>query len=101
MKIRLLLAERTVAGISCPALAVTLRVRDRYGMFTEVLFRVDTQADLTTVPITTAQEEGIPFATDQPGTAYGLAGGVTKYRDRIRLRIAGREYEWPCDFVAA
>jgi hypothetical protein len=64
-------------------------------------FRIDTQADLTTLPIITAQREGIPFATDHSGTAYGLTGAVEKFRDRVRLQIAGREHEWPCDFVAS
>jgi hypothetical protein len=26
---------------------------------------------------------------------------VEKYRDRVRLQIAGREHEWPCDFVTS
>jgi hypothetical protein len=80
---------------------VRLRVRDRYGAFVGLLFRVDTQADLTAIPIAVARREGIVFATDHPGTAYGLAGAVEKFRDRLRLLIAGREHEWPCDFVAA
>jgi hypothetical protein len=76
-----------------------LRVRDRYGAWAPLFFRVDTQADLTTIPIATAQTEGIPFETDRPGTALGLTGSVSKFRDCVRLQIAGREYEWPCDFV--
>jgi hypothetical protein len=101
MKVRLLLVSRVVAGIDCPLPVVWLRVRDRSGAFVNLPFRLDTQADLTTIPIAVAQREGIPFSTDHPGTAYGLAGAVEKFRDRVRLRIAGREHEWPCDFVAA
>jgi hypothetical protein len=101
MKIRIPLVEHDVAGIRCPLPIVTLGVRDRYGGWVDLYFRVDTQADFTTIPMGTAQEEGIPFATRHPGTAYGLVGAVSKFRDRVRLRIAGREYEWPCDFVAA
>jgi hypothetical protein len=63
-------------------------------------FRVDTQADLTAIPIPTARREGIAFGTEHPGTAYGLAGAVEKFRGRVRLLIAGREHDWPCDFVA-
>lgn len=101
MMIRLRLADREVAGISCPFPVVTLYVRDRYGGWVDLLFRVDTQADLTSIPIDTAREEGIPFATNHPGISYGLTGTVEKFRDRMRLRIAGREHEWPCDFVTS
>jgi hypothetical protein len=80
---------------------VRLWVRDRYGAFVPLYFRIDTQADLATIPIDIAQAEGIPFTRNHPGTSYGLVGAVAKYRDRVRLRIAGREYEWPCDFVTS
>lgn len=80
---------------------VRLWVRDRYGGWAALYFRVDTQADLTTIPVDTARTEGIPFAANHPGTAYGLTGAVDKFRDRVRLRIAGQEHEWPCDFVAS
>lgn len=100
MKVRLPLARRTIAGISCPYPRVRLRVRDRYGGFAVLEFRVDTQADFTALPITTAQREGIPFTTDHPGRARGLVGTVEKYRARIRILIAGIEHDWPCDFVS-
>jgi hypothetical protein len=100
MKVRIRLADWAAAGIPCPLPVVRLRVRDRYGAFVGLLFRVDTQADLTTIPILVARREGIAFGTDHPGTAYGLTGAVEKFRDRLRLLIAGREHEWPCDFVA-
>jgi len=101
MTIRLPLTNREAAGIRCPYPVVKLRVRDRYGAWVDLRFRIDTQADLTTMPITLARREGIPFGTDHPGTAYGLTGAVTKFRDRVCLRIAGREHEWPCDFVTS
>jgi hypothetical protein len=62
---------------------------------------VDTQADFSAVPMTIAQREGIPYATDHPGEARGLVGTVAKFRDRIRVVIAGQEHDWPCDFVDA
>jgi hypothetical protein len=80
---------------------VKLRVRDRYGGWVAFLFRVDTQADFTTIPIDIAQDEGIPFEMNRPGTAYGLTGAAETFRDRVCLKIAGREYEWPCDFVTS
>jgi hypothetical protein len=101
MKIRLPLVKRKVAGFSCPEPAVRLWVRDQYGAFAALVFRVDTQADFTTIPIPIAQREGIPFSSNHPGTAYGLVGAVAKFRDRVRLRIAGQEFEWPCDFVTS
>ncbi len=101
MIIRLRLASRTVAGIACPSPVVKRHVRDGYGGWAALFFRIDTQADFTTIPIDTARAEGIRFATDRPGTAHGLTGAVEKFRDRVRLRIAGREHEWPCDYVAS
>jgi hypothetical protein len=53
-------------------------------------FRVDTQADVTTVPISLAERERIPYARDREGTARGIAGRVKKYWDRLRVVIAGR-----------
>jgi hypothetical protein len=76
-----------------------LRVRDRYGALAEVEFRVDTQADVTTIPISLAERERLSFARTRPGTARGISGKVVKYRDRVRVVIAGREHDWPCDFT--
>ncbi len=90
---RLRPADREVVGISCPFPVVTLRVRDRYGGWVDLLFRVDTQADFTTMPITLAERKGIPFATGHRGIAYGLTGTVEKFRDRVRPGIARWEYE--------
>ncbi len=101
MIIRLRLVQRRVAGISCPVPVVRLRVRDRYDGWVALFFRVDTQADLTAIPIDTARAEGIAFATNHPGMAHGLVGAVEKFRDHVRLCIAGREHEWPCDFVTS
>jgi hypothetical protein len=78
---------------------VRLWVRDRFGAFVAMYFRIDSQADLTTIPIDTALREGIHFARDRPGIAYGLTGAVDKFRDHVCIRIAGREHEWLCDFV--
>ena len=99
MKVRLELVRRTVEGIECPTLVVRLRVRDRYGALTAMTFRVDTQADLTTVPGRTALREGIPFSEDRVRVVRGIAGAAESHRDRIRVVIAGREHDWPCDFT--
>jgi hypothetical protein len=88
-----------VEGIDCPFPVVRLRVRDRYGALAELDFRVDTQADFTSIPVPTALREAIPFSEARQRTAVGLVGEATTYRDRIRLVIAGREHDWPCDFV--
>jgi hypothetical protein len=74
-------------------------VRDRYGTLTELDFRVDTQADFTSMPVRTARREGIAFSEEQERTAIGLVGETTTYRDLIRVVIAGREHPWPCNFV--
>jgi hypothetical protein len=62
-------------------------------------FRVDTQADFTSIPVLMAQWEAIPFSRGQERTAIGLVGQTSTYRDRIRIVIAGREHDWPCDFL--
>lgn len=99
MKVRLPLRPRSVEGIDCPFPVVRLRVRDRYGALVELDFRVDTQADLTSIPVPTARREAIPFSEARERTAVGLVGQTTTYRDRVRIVIAGREHDWPCDFV--
>ncbi len=100
MKVRLPLRQRSVEGIECPFPVVRLRVRDRYDMLVELDFRVDTQADFTTIPITTARREGIPFSQERERRAIGLVGETATYRDRLRVVITGREHDWPCDFVS-
>jgi len=101
MKVRLPLRPRSVEGIDCPFPVVKLRVRDQYGTLAELDFRVDTQADFTSIPVQTARREGIPFSEGQERTALGLVGETSTYRDQVRIVIAGREYTWPCDFVKA
>jgi hypothetical protein len=74
-------------------------VADRFGALAPVKFRVDTQADVTTVPANLAEREFIPLKKERPGIGRGIAGKIKKYRDRIRVVIAGREHSWPCDFT--
>jgi hypothetical protein len=99
MKARFLLRQRWVEGINCPFPVVRLRVRDRYGSLAELNFRVDTQADFTSIPVPTAREEHIPFSQERERTAFGLVGEAIIYCDRVRVVIAGREHDWPCHFV--
>jgi hypothetical protein len=99
MKVRIALVPRTSEGEPCPTPVIVLMVRDRYGASAELKFRVDTQADVTTVPIGLAEKECIPFSKGRPGTGRGIAGKIAKYRDRIRVLLAGREHDWPCDFT--
>src|ERR1700737_1969676 len=99
MKVRIPLRPRRVEGIECPFPVVRLGVRDKYGTLAELDFRVDTQADFTSIPTQTARREGIPFSEAQERTAVGLVGESSTYRDRVLIVIAGREHDWPCDFV--
>jgi hypothetical protein len=71
----------------------------RYGDYVPVRFKVDTGADLSAVPVSTAQQVGINFSRSSPGIAGGLVGAVPKYRGTIQTLIAGVRYEWPCDFL--
>jgi hypothetical protein len=100
MKVRLRLQERSVEGIRCPFPVVKLEVRDRYGGLAELFFRIDTQADFTSIPVQVARDEHIPFSEAQERTVFGLVGETRAYRDRVHLVIAGREYVWPCEFIA-
>lgn len=99
MKARIKLVPRTSDGEPCPLPVVVLNVRDRYGALAELRFRVDTQADVTAMPISMAEREHIPYTRAREGTARGVTGRVKKYRGRLRVVIAGREHDWPCDFT--
>src|SRR5262245_35759438 len=99
MKVRLALEPRTSEGVSCPTPLAWLPVRDRYGSLAELKFRVDTQADVTTIPISLAEKERLPYTRTREGAARGIVGKVKKFRNRLRVVIAGREYDWPCDFM--
>jgi hypothetical protein len=88
-----------VAGIDCPYQLVRLRVRDRYGVWATIPFRIDTGADTAVIPVAIAKQQGIAFQETVPSTAMGLVGTTKTYRDRITVQIAGREHDWPCEFI--
>ena len=99
MKARIPLSPRTVEGIECPFPLVRLSVRDKFGALAPMDFRVDTQADFTTISTRTAQREWIPYSEGRPRVAAGLVGEAHVYRDRIRIVLAGAEHDWPCEFL--
>jgi hypothetical protein len=99
MKARIPLLNHTSGDIACPLPCVRLRAQDRYGLFTPILFRVDTGADFTTIPIPLARRNGIPFSERDERRAIGLVGATRMFRDRFRVVIAGRTHEWPCNFI--
>jgi hypothetical protein len=99
MKIRIQLQKRTIAGTLCSLPLLTLRVRDKHGIFLDMAFRLDTGADTTTIPVAMARREGIPFQEGELSSVQGLAGLAQRFRGRIHVRIAGRDYDWPCDFL--
>ncbi len=99
MKVRIKLFGRTNEGETCPPPVVQIRVRDKYGTFAVLWFRVDTQADVSVIPVRTAESQAISFSREREGLARGIAGAVKKYRGRMRVVIAGREHDWPCDFT--
>jgi hypothetical protein len=101
MNVRLPLRQRIVEGYNCNFPIVRLRVRDQYGAFAELDFRIDTQANFTCIPVTRAQVEHIPFSRDAERRVGGLVGETTTYRNQIRILIAGREHDWPCDIILA
>ncbi len=99
MKVRIRLVPRKSGADDCPYPMVTLFVRDLVGRVVPVYFRVDTAADCTAIPTTSARQAGIPFQTQRASEAGGMVGQARKYRDIIRVVLAGREHTWPCDFV--
>lgn len=99
MKVRLRLRGKTVGRFSCDTPVVRLRVRAKHGRLAELDFRVDTQADFTSIPVAEALERGIPFSQEHQRTVVGLVGETTTYLDAVRVMIAGREHIWPCYFV--
>src|SRR6266516_2434677 len=101
MKVRLQLRPRTVDGIECPFPVVKLRVQDKYGTFVPLLFRVDTQADFTTIPVEIARREQIGFQEQHKVDVFGIAGTAEAYRDRIRVVLAAQEHDWPCQYVVS
>jgi Aspartyl protease len=102
MKFRIPLVFQRVSGFDCPRPEVTLWVSTSYG-FTPLQFIVDTGADFTTIPIPLAQREGIPFtqSASTQGRATGMLGSAEKFRGTLRVRIAGEEDDWPCDFLVS
>jgi hypothetical protein len=99
MKIRLPLQNRIIGSVVCPYPRVLLNVRDSYGVLTPLPFRIDTGADCTAIPLQVARREHLSFQQSRPSIAGGLVGTATKFRDRIRVVLAGKEHDWPCDFI--
>ena len=90
MKVRIPLIPRSSGGIDCPYPLVTLLVRDVVGELIPMRFRVDTGSDCVAMPAAVAQNEGIPFQKVRASQAHGLVGTAHKYRDLIRIVLAGR-----------
>ena len=87
------------ARVYAPFPEVTIEVRSKYGDFVPILFKLDTGADLTTIPIPVAEQKGLSFTRDHPGTAIGIVGIAEKYAGSLHVRISGKEYDWPCDYT--
>jgi hypothetical protein len=51
------------------------------------------------MPLALARQEQIPYQEAQPGVAAGLVGTTTRFRGRLRIVLAGKEHDWPSDFV--
>ena len=69
------------------------------GVLVPLRFRIDTGADFSAMPLSVARNEGIAHQATQKTLVAGLVGATGKYRDRIRVIIAKREHDWPCEFV--
>src|SRR5260370_35536766 len=98
MKVRLRLRARSLEGIDGPFPVVKLLVHDRYGALAVLDFRVDTQADLITIPAQLARREGIPFSEEQQRMAIGLGGEPIPYRTRVGIAMSGPQTNWRLRF---
>jgi hypothetical protein len=101
MQVRLKLIDRKIGDVDSPYPLVVLRVRDRYGTWAPVHFRIDTGSDCAAIPVPFARQEGIPFQQTRVSMAAGLVGTTPKFRDRLQVMLGGREHDWPCDFIDA
>lgn len=101
IKRRIPLANRRLGQHECPRPEITLWVRSRYQEYTKIHFIVDTAADFTAIPIPLAQDEGLDFTRSEAlrSSVGGLVGRVEKYLGSLHVRIAGEEFDWPCDFL--
>jgi hypothetical protein len=65
------------------------------------LFCIDTGADVSALPVSLANFEGIAYPRDEASrsTVTGLLGQATRYRGSLRVRIFNEEFTWPCDFL--
>jgi hypothetical protein len=101
MKWRIELDDSRGPGIGGQRPIVKIRVRSRYGDFTVVPFCIDTGADLTAIPVSLAEDEGIAYPRDEHsrGRSGGLVGAVDRFRGSVHLRLFGEDFTWPCDFV--
>jgi hypothetical protein len=101
-----LIPEQTRAGgllgnpFHCDRPEIHLELLTNYG-FVRARFRVDSAADLLTIPIRYADREGIPFSKQHPGTAGTLSGQVPCYYDYVTVKsvLSGKTYRWPCCFL--
>jgi hypothetical protein len=99
MRIEIPLRERVVSRVPCLRAEVMLRARTRFGDFVPVPFVVDTGADLTVIPVSLAERDGIPFPRTPAGVARGLLGQLPRFLGTFHVALAGREYDWPCSFL--
>jgi hypothetical protein len=44
-------------------------------------------------------QEAIPFSEERVRPIRGITGASQAYRGRVRVIIAGREHDWPCEFT--
>jgi hypothetical protein len=86
--------------------AITLEVRNRHHGFESIEFIVDSGANITTIPISSARDRNLALPkrvfTLGVNTAAGPATQEVR-AGRITVRVpgfSGRDFSWPCHFVA-
>jgi hypothetical protein len=84
-----------------------VRARNRHHEFKEIEFQVDSAANVTTIPIATAEAKRLPIPTNVIELEARTAVGKVRQRvhaGRLTVRVpglVGREFVWPCHFVEA
>ena len=87
-------------GIRCPVPFLNVMLRTAYGT-TTLDFRLDTGADMMSIPIAVARRIGLTFSMANRGEVNTLTGNAPCYYDVVEIvsELAGQSLSWPCCFV--
>ena len=93
-------ASASAKGISCPIPRLIVVLKTAFGPVT-VRCKLDTGADMMSIPIAVARRIGLTFSMENRGEVNTLGGNAPCYYDVVEIvyDLAGRSLSWPCCFV--